>query len=299
MKLLRTVPMWPSSPVTRILISDRPGRIPVVPQTFEQHSVSKRIHALPEVPVAEGHELAVLGEALERRQLPFRRVVVVDVIEDPGLEDEEASVDPSFADLWSVLARELWLLDESNHLVFVHLDFAEARRWVDDRHRGEPTVRSVEREQLREIHVRDTVAVRQHERLVPEVRREPLDPCTGVGVEPRFDEVDLPRFRYAAGGSSDRYAAVVHVDGQVGIGVGVVVDDVTLDVFTLVPECDREMVETMPQVMAHDVPEHRPAADLDHGLWTDLRLFREACPEAASQDADPHSGHPRRLSSAS
>src|SRR5919106_4920554 len=142
MKLLRTVPMWPSSPVTRILISDRPGRIPVVPQTFEQHSVSKRIHALPEVPVAEGHELAVLGETLQRRQLPFRRVIVVDVIEDPGLEDEEASVDPPFADLWSVLARKLWLLDEAYDLVLVHLDLAEAGRRVGAPHPGPPARRT-------------------------------------------------------------------------------------------------------------------------------------------------------------
>src|SRR5579883_3505926 len=92
-------PGWPGpGPRRESGLPDLPRRPPRGPEALEEPEVAEGVHALPELPVAIGHELALAGEAFQRLALPAR-LVVVDVMEDLGLEDEEAAVDPSLAGL--------------------------------------------------------------------------------------------------------------------------------------------------------------------------------------------------------
>ena len=64
----------------------------------------------------------------------------------------------------------------------------------------------------------------------------------------------------------------------------VVVQEVALDLIALVPERQHELVEAVPRVVLHDVPEDRPAADLDERLRPHLGLLGQARARAAAQD---------------
>src|SRR4051812_5094615 len=66
-----------------------PGRLAGAPELLEVVLVAQRIHRLPEAEVLPGVELAVRGEALERRGFPAGRVAL-DVVDHARLEDEEA-----------------------------------------------------------------------------------------------------------------------------------------------------------------------------------------------------------------
>src|SRR5262249_31719729 len=67
-----------------------------------------------------------------------------------------------------------------------------------------------------------------------------------------------------------------------------VVGEILLDEIALVAEADDEVVEAVGGVDLHDVPQDRPAADLDHRLRTEMRLFADARAHAAGEDHDLH-----------
>ena len=87
-----------------------------------------------------------------------------------------------------------------------------------------------------------------------------------------------------------RDVAVVQRDRHV-LPDGVIVEEVALDLVALVAEREHELIEAVPRVVLHDVPQDRPSADLDERLRTDLGLFGESCARAAAQDDD---GNPLR-----
>src|SRR6188472_3458904 len=116
--------MYPLCPVTSTLIRlsppslgpDFPGRLAALPQLVEQHLLSQRIHALPEIMMAESHQLAVGGETLQRLTLEVS-LVAVDVVEHTRFEHEERAVDPPLP--------ELRLLRELHDPVAVELEVPE------------------------------------------------------------------------------------------------------------------------------------------------------------------------------
>src|SRR4051812_886599 len=77
------------------------------------------------------------------------------------------------------------------------------------------------------------------------------------------------------------------MQGQVAVKQAVV-HEVALYRVALVTGSDDEVVETLAGVELHDVPEHRPATDFDHGLGTQPGLFHEPRTQTAGQDDDFH-----------
>src|ERR1700749_1382826 len=90
------------------------------------------------------------------------------------------------------------------------------------------------------------------------------------------------------------HRAVREADGQIR-GEVRVLDEVALDVLALVAEGDDEVLVSPVGVVLHDVPEHRPPADLDHRLGPAARLLRQATPRPPGKYCDPHN---YRISSA-
>jgi hypothetical protein len=83
------------------------------------------------------------------------------------------------------------------------------------------------------------------------------------------------------------HAVVGHVERHVR-HVQEVVREVFLDQVALVPEADDELVHAVRRVDLHDVPEHRLAADLDHGLGPEHRFLADAGAHAPGQDHALH-----------
>src|SRR5215831_8232667 len=86
-------------------------------------------------------------------------------------------------------------------------------------------------------------------------------------------------------------AAVGEVDREIVVQ-RVEVEEVLLDLLALVAERDHELSETLARVDVEDVPENRLAADLDHGLGTDGRLFLQPAAHPSGQDRDLHAAVP-------
>src|SRR5690606_2222993 len=130
-----------------------------------------------------------------------------------------------------------------------------------------------------------------HERAVTQVGLEALDAAAGRRVHAGVHQVDPPVGAGVAVHGRDRPGP--HVDGDVG-GQRRVVDEPALDVLALVAEGDDEVLEAEVLVVAHDVPQDRLAADLDHRLRLLDRPLGEPGPEPAGEDAYLHGNLPGR-----
>src|SRR2546425_1100656 len=79
----------------RFVVPDSPGRAARNPEILEHFLLSQCVHARPEPTVLEARQLALSSESLERIVFP-RSVIAFDVIENCFVENEEATVDPTF-----------------------------------------------------------------------------------------------------------------------------------------------------------------------------------------------------------
>src|ERR671913_172734 len=82
------VPCVCRNALAAFLLPGLPGRVARLPELLEQLAIAQRIHALPEIVVAVGHQLALVGESLERVLLPLRRIAG-HLVEYLGLAHEE------------------------------------------------------------------------------------------------------------------------------------------------------------------------------------------------------------------
>ncbi len=142
----------------------------------------------------------------------------------------------------------------------------------------------MELDQLGDIDVADAVAVGEHERLGADVLGQALHPAPGLRVRTGIQQMDHPVFAVTAVG---RDLAGIQLDGQAARPV-VVVEEVVLDLLALVAQGDDEFLVALSGIDAHDVPQDRLAADLDHRLGPDGRLFGEPCSQPAGKDGDLH-----------
>jgi hypothetical protein len=239
--------------------------------------VAERVHVLPESAVVVDGELAVVHEAAQRLLLPDGGVAL-DVVEHARLADEEAAVDQ--------VAVGGGLLAEAVHPVRLRreVERAEAARLQHRRHGGERALLAVEGDQRADVDVGDPVAVGQAEGLVAEIVAHAAEPSAGHGLEPGVGEGDAPGLALdpvdldRVGGEVDR-----HVVGAVEE-----FQEVLLDHVALVAAADHEVGQPVGGVDLHDVPEHRPGADLDERLGQDGGLLAQPGAVAAGENHDLH-----------
>jgi len=103
-------------------------------------------------------ELPGFSQSGKRRMLEDG-VIAVDVIEDFGLEDEESAVDPTLA--------SLRFLIEPNDEIILELQSAKTSRGPDRRQRRQASVVFMKCDELGDIQLRDAIAIRHHECLIP------------------------------------------------------------------------------------------------------------------------------------
>src|SRR6185312_8523472 len=260
---------------------DLPGGIAARPEGLEAHFVAHGVHALPETVVLVGHELPVARQTLERLALE-QRGIARDVIEHLRLENEEGAVDPCFPG-----ER---LLVEARDPVAVELQPAKTCGGTHGGDGSDAPVAAMELQEIRQVDVGDAVTPCQHEGSAAEMWRKPFDASAGVGLLPGVDEIDHPVL--AAVLAVVTVAAPLHPSGLQGYPqVGrerAVVGHVAFDLLALVAERDHEILKSVAGVVHHDVPEDRPASDLDHRFRPYDRLLRESRANAACEDAYFH-----------
>ena len=140
----------------------------------------------------------------------------------------------------------------------------------------------------RKRRVREAVAVGREELVVAaEVRLDGLQPLADRRVEPRVDERDPPLVEVA--GEQLELRAVESRSSTKSLSSAPLYErKYSLDDLALVAEAEDELVVAPHRVVAHDVPEDRPAADLDHRLGDALGLLAHAHTVAAAEDHDLH-----------
>src|SRR6185369_16067890 len=129
-------------------------------------------------------------------------------------------------------------------------------------------------------------------RLVFDIAGDTFETTAGQGVLAGVNERDTPRLRLLL---MHNNAVVGHVEGNVR-HVQKVVGEVFLDHIALVPAADHEVVCPVSRIQLHDVPQDRPAADLDHRLGFEITLLGNASAKSAGEDDDLHGAtlHRRR-----
>ncbi len=95
--------------------------------------------------------------------------------------------------------------------------------------------------------------------------------------------------------SSSFVLACAAIEHEVVEQRAVVRQEVLLDDLALVAEAEDELVVAPHRVVAHDVPEDRLAADLDHRLRDALGLLAHAHAEPAAEDHDLHDAGPAEI----
>jgi len=85
------------------------------------------------------------------------------------------------------------------------------------------------------------------------------------------------------------HAVRAQVEGDIG-HVQEIVSEILLDQVALVAAADDEVVDAVGGVELHDMPEDGLAADLDHGLGSEIGFFGEPGAEAAGEDDCFHQG---------
>ena len=230
--------------------------------------------------MGEHDELAIAGEALQRLAFEHARRSSREAVEDSPVEDEVAAVDQ--------LRRVGRLLRETGDAAPVGAgaggELPEARRLLHTGDGGELAVAAMERNERGDVDVSEAVAVGAEKEVAREVALDPLDAGAGHRVLTGVDEGDAPVLDVAAPVLD---ATGAELEGDIRVEQQVV-GEVRLDVGALVAEAEHELAQAVRRVELHHVPEQWPAADLDHRLGAEFRLFAHARAEAATEQHDLH-----------
>src|SRR5262249_48995102 len=129
------------------------------------------------------------------------------------------------------------------------------------------------------------VAVGEHEGAVAKQRRHMLEPPAGERLEPGLHEVDAPvldRSRVARD-----LLVIPQIEREAALELRLL-EEPALEHVAAIAEREHELAHAVMRVVLHDVPQDRPAADLDQRLRSSLRLLGEPAAEAAGEDDDLH-----------
>src|SRR6185503_13242521 len=209
--------------------------------------------------MSKGCELAISGQGFQGINLQTA-VIVLKITKNPGLADQEATVNPAFADL-------RFLGEIRNHIP-VEDQTAEPCRGPDCRNSCYLPVGPMELEQVVEINIADSIAVSEHEGTITEERFESFETSARIGLLSGVLEMNNPVFRFIlsvdpTAGKVDTHAAVKQMK----------IHEEAFDDFTTISQGDEKLFQTELSVVLHDVPENRPPSDFNHRFRSNLRLF--------------------------
>src|SRR5579875_794455 len=146
----------PPAPKARIRthLPHSPRRSLLRPHTVKQLGLAIGIHALPKAGMLKHRQFALLRQSWEQTALQ-RIFVTADKFKDSGLENEEATIYPSFVDLR--------LFPEKRHSAILDGELAIAGRWSHGCDGRQLAAVSVEGQQLSDIYIGEAIPICRHE----------------------------------------------------------------------------------------------------------------------------------------
>src|SRR4030095_694647 len=126
-------------------------------------------------------------------------------------------------------------------------------------------------EQVLQIDITDTIAVSQHKRLITKPLLQPFKTPTSVCFLARILQMDDPILTLSV---LPFHATACEVNTEASTQV-MVIHEEPFDDFPPVAQRNVKLFKSVVSVVLHDVPEKRPAAYLNHWLWSSLGLFRQ------------------------
>src|SRR5579883_143219 len=253
-----------------------PWRLASRGELVELDLVPERVHRAPEAVVRHREELPLLDEALKR--LDDELLAVAHVVEDLATKREEAAVDAH--------GRRRDGLELDGVPLRVGVD--HVKRVRDANAEKGPDLAALEEriDVRRAVEVGDAVGVVGEEHLLAlHVFPHPAQPFADVRPQAGVDERDPPALDVLAdhvdlGAAAGEHEVVRHAL--------VVSQKILLDGVALVPETQDEIRVPVMRVIAHDVPQDRPRADLDERLRYLVGVVAEPGSEATAEENDFH-----------
>jgi len=142
----------------------------------------------------------------------------------------------------------------------------------------------MERDQLRQIDIGYAVAIGEAEAVVANVLSHAPQATACQRLLSRLNERDAPGLGVTL---MHVHAVLAHVERDIG-HVEEVVGKILLDDIALVSQANDEIVDPVMRVNLHDVPEDRPAPDLDHGFWLEMGFLADASAQTSGKDDNFH-----------
>src|SRR6516225_1059138 len=248
----RTPRYWSKSAT----LPHRPGRTPVRPETRQMLVIARRVHAVPEMLVTVGHQLAVAGQLLERFALEHKIGTIAEPIEHGAREDEEPAADP--------VSRHVRLLVELGDTAApVQCQLAKLP-WRMDRHHGcQPPMTPMKSDDLTKIDVGHAIAVGDDKQIVGgrHVARGLLHARACLRVEARFRQRDRPVAFGRARVELRRARREIYGDVADHRRE---VEEILFEEVGPIAEAEDELVKAPVRKAPHDVPHDRPASDWHH-----------------------------------
>src|SRR5215471_3652548 len=131
---------------------------------------------------------------------------------------------------------------------------------------------AMESQQRADVDISYAVAIGQAKRPI-EIASRPANPGSSHRGVAGFSQRHAPAFLAMSIVKPDRRRRA-QPNGEV-LHPGFVIQEEILDDIALVAETQNEVSQAMVGIQLHNVPENRPASDLHHRLWPDLRFFSQ------------------------
>src|SRR6266851_1580679 len=266
----------PSIVRRRIRVPNLPGRLAAHMHLFQELTLLERVHARPETVVPVRQQLLGGDQALER--LDHELFSRPHVVKHFAAERKEPAID-----------ADVCIGDAPNALhdaVLLKVDEME-RPGRSDRHEGADPAAAAKPVQVPgEREIRHTIRVVHQEGLLA-LQMTPYreQALADVGRQAGIDERDAPIIDISA--QELDFPPAPAQDEVVGHTL-VVVPEIPFDYVPAVPEAQDEVLVAEMGVIAHDVPEHRPVADLDHRFGHIVRLLADPQALAPAEEHDLH-----------
>src|SRR6266849_2872711 len=266
----------PSIVRKRIRIPHLPGCLAGPVHLLEELPLLEGVHARPEPVVLVGEQLPGGDQALER--LDDELFSRLDVVEHVAAKCKETAVDPHIR-----LADMAYALHEA---VVLEIDEMERPGRFDRDKRAHFAAAPEPVQVAGQGEIRHAVRVVHQERFLSfEVATHRHQPLADIRGETGIDEGDPPVVDI---GAQQLDVATAPTQDEVVRHALVVVAEVPLDHVSAIPEAQDEILVSEMGVIAHDVPQHRPVADLHHRFGHAVGLLADPQTLAPAEKDDLH-----------
>src|SRR5713101_291827 len=259
-----------------IRVPNLPGRLAAHMHLFQELTLLERVHARPETVVPVRKQLLGGDQALER--LDHELFSRPHVLKHLAAECKEPAID---ADV-----RISDAPDALNDAVGLEVDEMERPRRSDCHEGADPAAAAKPVQVPGEREVRHTIRVVHQEGLLA-LQMTPYreQAFADVGRQAGIDERDAPIVDIGA--QELDFPPAPRSEEVVGHTL-VVVPEIAFDHVSAIPEAQDEVLVPEMGVIAHDVPEDRPVADLDHRFGHVVGLLADPQALAPTEQDDLH-----------